>query len=250
MKKGTLKICIGIFLCLAALIELSDQNSAKIGIDLFWIAFGVGLALWGYRQRKKSPLPTTVVGNSPSQEPEKPSRKRVELREAFRTSREQFNRDMALQKSKREKAVAFQCEGPRIAEIIADCVAIIDRTKNLDVALGRFDTLREQYLRLFEITPSNEVIPIIVPGWINRSNITCIEDLSCIDDAKIAYTRDFHNKKIDLELLKAQSLTDKKLKTSQLKKAMKAALDALTNFPDDGKLRVRISEIETQIADI
>jgi len=54
---------------------------------------------------------------------------------------------------------------------------------------------------------------------------------------------------IENEKMKADALTEKKLKKQQMKKALKVALDSLDFLPESNALKGKISEIESEVID-
>lgn len=149
----------------------------------------------------------------------------------------------AHEKKKRDFAV----EGDRLQQIIHESIKIVVETKNIKTALSRLDTIRDCLSRLLEIIPSGEV-SIKIPNLIPYQKITDQAEFSLFTAAKDNYVRKFYNDKINLELLKADSLSDNKLKATQFKKALKVALNALDYLPNDSALRTTISDIESRIS--
>lgn len=152
----------------------------------------------------------------------------------------------------RQKLIAsYEFEKPDLLRIISESVKIIETTKNLKTALGWFDLIRNNYGRLLARNPNSSSVNISAGKWIAPQEVTThAEIMICMETAKKDYTRDFFKVKIDAELLKAESLSDKKLKKAQLKKALKAALDGLVYLPNEGEIKGLIATIEAQVASV
>lgn len=148
-------------------------------------------------------------------------------------------------------AESYELDKPQLLRIIAESISIIENTKNLKTALGRFDTLRHMYGRLLFRNPERTPIDILIGKWVTSHDITThVEIIENVERAKNDYIREFFKTRVHMELLKADSLLDVKLKKSQLKKAMKAALDGLVYLPTDAEIKKLITTIETQITAI
>ena len=113
----------------------------------------------------------------------------------------------------------------------------------------RFDLIRNNYGRLLARDPSGSSLSISVGEWVPQQEVTThAEIMQCLEQAKKGYALKFFKSKIEVELLKAECLSDKKLKKAQLKKALKAALDGLVYLPKDIEIKGLIATIETQVA--
>lgn len=153
------------------------------------------------------------------------------------------------EKVKLKSISSYDVEAPDLKRIITESVVIIDRTKTLKVALGRFDTIRNNYGRLLSLDPANSSIEISIGKWVPRQTVTSLSEImACTEGAKKDYAREFFTAKVDSELLKADGLTDRKLKLAQLKKALKAALAGKEHLPKDPHIYNLVAEIESQIS--
>lgn len=164
---------------------------------------------------------------------------------------EKWAENAAKENEKQRQVAAYEFEKPQLLRIISESIELIENTKNLKTALGRFDLVRNNYGRLLARDPSGSVLQISVGKWIvSREVATHTEIMQCMEMAKKDYIRDFFKEKIDTELLKAKCLSDKKLKKAQLKKALKSALDGLAHLPKDVELKELLARIEGQITSI
>lgn len=146
---------------------------------------------------------------------------------------------------------SYDLEAPDLKRIIAESVAIIDRTKTLKVALGRFDTIRNNYGRLLTLDPSKSSIEISIGKWVPRQKVTTLSEIMIrTEGAKKDYAREFFTAKVGFELSKVDSLTDRKLKLAQLKKALKAALAGKEHLPKDPYINNLVVEVESQISSV
>lgn len=146
---------------------------------------------------------------------------------------------------------SYKLDRPQLLRIISESISIIENTKNLKTALGRFDTLRHMYGRLLFRNPERTPIDILIGKWVTSHDITThVEIIESVERAKNDYIREFFKIRVHVELMKADSLLDVKLKKSQLKKAMKTAMDGLVYLPTDVEIKKLITTIETQVTAI
>ncbi|MDZ4185775.1 MAG: hypothetical protein U1D97_12440 [Desulfuromonadales bacterium] len=157
----------------------------------------------------------------------------------------------AKDRIKRKRISSYDLESPDLKRIIAESVAIIDRTKTLKVALGRFNTIRNSYGRLLAIDPDKSSIEISIGKWVPLQTVTYLSEImACTEKAKKEYACEFFTAKVNSELLKVEGLTDHKLKLAQLKKALKAALAGKEHLPKDPYINNLVAEVESQISSI
>lgn len=157
----------------------------------------------------------------------------------------------AREQAKHKRKRAYDFESPDLKRIIAESIVIIDRTKTLKVALGRFDTIRNNYGRLLALYPDKSSIELSIGKWVPLQTVTSLSEIMrCTEGAKKDYAREFFTVKVQSELIKADSLTDRKLKTTQLKKALKAALAGKEHLPKDPYINNLITEVESQISSV
>ena len=164
---------------------------------------------------------------------------------------EKTRKNSELQKQKAElnkKVAIYEFEKPQLQKINAESAQIIENTKDLKVAMGRFDTIRNNCGRLLTLNPHGTPVPISIGKWVTNSEAATYQEIMVhIEKAKRAYTQSFYTNKINAEILKADHLTDTKLKKTQLRKALKAALDSSVKLPKDPVVQGLIVEIEGKL---
>lgn len=230
-KKGIGKLVLGISLFFVSIPSLAKDTGDGFSFMVFSFLLGIVLAVWGIKHIR-----------TPAHIHEERKKEKQRRREVAKRKRENYLEDL-------KKQEIFKLESPRLYEIIEESLELIAQTKNLNTAIGRLDLLKDKYKRLLEIAPRSERdhIKLTLPDKkINRS-ITHLKDLTFFDELKKEYIRNFHMKKIDSELLKAKSLSEPKLKATQLKKALRVVLNALDDLPDDLDIKAIISNIEAQL---
>jgi len=143
----------------------------------------------------------------------------------------------------KEKEDLFKFESQRLIQIVTDSMDIINNTKNVNTAIGRFDTISQMVRRLSEIKPATSDFKLKLEG----NDLLASNGIEFIEDFKGKWILNFFTIKINTELDKADLLSDKKLKVSQLKKALKIALDSISYLPDSAAIRPIIVDIELKI---
>jgi hypothetical protein len=169
---------------------------------------------------------------------------------AQRKKLESENRNKARKEEhdRQRLVAAFEFEKPQLLRIISESVEIIKNTKNFKTALSRFDLVRNHFGRLLALDPSGSPLHISVVQWVSPREVTTHSEIMvCMETAKKNYTREFFKQKANSELLKADGLSDGKLKKAQLKKALKAALDGLVYLPNDDEMKNFVLTIEAKV---
>ena len=148
--------------------------------------------------------------------------------------------------SEKEKERNFEFESKRLINIIAESMDIINNTKNINTAISRFDTIKEMVNRLRDIKPASSNLSLKMDGY----DLLLADGNNSIDIIKNKWMVNFYSFKINSELEKAELLSDKKLKLSQYKKALKIALDSISYLSDSSEIKPMINDIETKIVQI
>ncbi len=141
------------------------------------------------------------------------------------------------------KRQQFSFEYPQLQRLINESLQIINSTKNVDTAIGRFDSIKQYLQRLLEIAPEEANVSISIQGHTIRR----ITELNQIDVAKREWIRVFYKTKADIELQKVNLLSSPKLKTAQLKKALNVVLKGVEHLPNDVILQGIISSIDEKL---
>lgn len=145
-----------------------------------------------------------------------------------------------------QSQLVFSIEKPQRERIINESLEIISKTKNVDTAISRFDTIKENMQRLMDIAPLGQNLTITI----HDTAFKVPSDLLLIDKFKTDWVRSFFLTKIDGEIKKANMLSDIKLQKAQLKKALNAALKSFDYMPNDGEFKGLVSKIENRLNSI
>jgi tetratricopeptide (TPR) repeat protein len=143
----------------------------------------------------------------------------------------------------RERWQQFSFEYPQLQRIINESLEIINNTKNVETAVGRFDTIKQQLNRLLEIAPDGANLSMGIQG----QRIKTMADLNQVDFAKREWIRSFYKNKAEIELKKVALLSSPKLRTTQLKKAINIVLKGIEYLPNDAILQGLIYTIEGKL---
>lgn len=155
-------------------------------------------------------------------------------------------KERQLLQEEQEKKAKFSFEYPQLQRIINESLEIINKTKNIETALTRFNTIKEMISRLLKIAPKSSNISI----QIQRHDISQLDDLPHIDQAKEEWIRHYFREKINIEIKKAELLSDAKFKATQFKKALNINLKSFDYLPDDPEFRQLLLNIEDRIMNI
>lgn len=145
---------------------------------------------------------------------------------------------------------AFQIEYSQLARIIDESMKIINQTKNIETGISRFNVIKEDMKRAFEIAPPAMKPPLSFSIKLSNDQdyyISSINELNQIDEAKVVWIRSYYKEKIITEFNKSNTLSDAKLKSIQLKKALNIALKAMDYIPEDAYIKESISDIEKKL---
>lgn len=140
----------------------------------------------------------------------------------------------------------FSMLAPQAQRIIDESLEIINRTKNVETGIGRFDTIKEHTRRLLELAPAEGTVSLEVNGRALRT----LGDLHLLDEAKENWLDDFFKERVETAIRQADLLTDPKLQKAQIKKALSLALKAFEFLPANPRVRERVSEIESRLLTI
>ena len=149
--------------------------------------------------------------------------------------------------SRAKSIKAFQFEYSQLSRIIDESIKIINQTKNIETGISRFDVIKEDVKRIIEIAPQPIKFSISLPENQDLS-INTLNDLNKIDETKKIWIRLFFRERITTELQKANLLSDVKLKTIQLKKALNVVLKAIEYIPEDQYIKESITGIEQMLS--
>ena len=142
---------------------------------------------------------------------------------------------------------------PQVKRILEDSLRIINSTENIKTGISRFETIKTLIRQLFNEIPEGEIEKYLkefsMKISVNDQDIKSYNDLKIVDDAKNQWVEKMVFDQIENEKMKADALTEKKLKKQQMKKALKVALDSLDFLPENNALKGKISEIESEIID-
>lgn len=144
-----------------------------------------------------------------------------------------------------EQETIYREKAPRIKQIISESVSLIKKTKDIEVALLRFETLREMYQSLLLILPECKEVKAEIPGLVGDRRLFRDSDIDMhVDKGKQAFVTSFFRAKISEEVFKALTCPTEKTRLSQLKKASKTASVGLEHKPDDEELKNIIMSLE------
>ncbi len=143
----------------------------------------------------------------------------------------------------KKKQMMFSVEYPQLQRIINESLEIINRTKNVDTAISRFDVIKADMQRILEIMP----ISVNLSMQIQNNNIHSLADLDYVDKAKTEWIKNFFKDKIDIEIQKANLLSNSKLRSTQLKKVLNITLKAIDYIPNDEDIKNIIINIENRL---
>lgn len=101
--------------------------------------------------------------------------------------REQPKKEVHDDIIEKERQAMFSFEYPRLQQIINESLEIINKTKNIDTGISRFDLIKENIKRLLEIAPKSANLSIQIQG----NSIRTTDDIVCIDKAKTAWIHSF-----------------------------------------------------------
>ena len=142
---------------------------------------------------------------------------------------------------------------PQVKRILEESLRIINSTENIKTGISRFETIKTLIRQLFNEIPEGEIEKYLkefsMKISVNDQDIKSYNDLKIVDDAKNQWVEKMVFDQIENEEMKADALTEKKLKKQQMKKALKVALDSLNFLPENNALKGKISEIESEIID-
>jgi len=142
---------------------------------------------------------------------------------------------------------------PQVKRILEDSLRVINSTENIKTGISRFETIKTLIRQLFNEIPEGEIEKYLkefsMKISVNDQDIKSYNDLKIVDDAKNQWVEKMVFDQIENEEMKADALTEKKLKKQQMKKALKVALDSLNFLPENNALKGKISEIESEIID-
>ena len=142
---------------------------------------------------------------------------------------------------------------PQVKRILEESLRIINSTENIKTGISRFETIKTLIRQLFDEIPEGEIEKYLkefsMKISVNDQDIKSYNDLKIVDDAKNQWVEKMVFDQIENEEMKADALTEKKLKKQQMKKALKVALDSLNFLPENNALKGKISEIESEVID-
>ena len=142
---------------------------------------------------------------------------------------------------------------PQVKRILEESLRIINSTENIKTGISRFETIETLIRQLFDEIPEGEIEKYLkefsMKISVNDHDIKSCNDLKIVDDAKNQWVEKMVFDQIENEKMKADALTEKKLKKQQMKKALKVALDSLDFLPESNALKGKISEIESEVID-
>jgi len=142
---------------------------------------------------------------------------------------------------------------PQVKRILEDSLRVINSTENIKTGISRFETIKTLIRQLFNEIPEGEIEKYLkefsMKISVNDQDIKSYNDLKIVDDAKNQWVEKMVFDQIENEKMKADALTEKKLKKQQMKKALKVALDSLNFLPENNALKGKISEIESEVID-
>ena len=142
---------------------------------------------------------------------------------------------------------------PQVKRILEESLRIINSTENIKTGISRFETIKTLIRQLFNEIPEGEIEKYLkefsMKISVNDQDIKSYNDLKIVDDAKNQWVEKMVFDQIENEKMKADALTEKKLKKQQMKKALKVALDSLDFLPESNALKGKISEIESEVID-
>jgi len=151
--------------------------------------------------------------------------------------------------AKQQAEIQYQHLWPQVNRIVEESVSIINQTKNIDVAIGRFGIIKDKIALLIQLAgPVLEDHKFAVE--IEYQTIKNTDELYKIDDVKEKYIRRHFIDKVELELQKAAVLEDTKRKKKQLEKALAQALKAMEYIKDDSDIKLLINNVEKLIEEL
>ena len=152
-------------------------------------------------------------------------------------------------KSRKEKQTEAKIKSFvfQVKQILEESLQIISSTKNIKTGVGRFETIKTLLHRLLDEIPKGEIKKYMVEFSINNQSIKSYNDLKIVDDAKDQWVEKMIFGQIENEKRKADALTDKKLKKQQMKKVLAVALKGLDFLSDNKELKIKITNIESEI---
>lgn len=150
-----------------------------------------------------------------------------------------------------KKRAVYNFEYPQLEKIIKESTDIILNTKKIDTAVTRFKTIQECYSRILSIVPDDIAIYVEIGEWAPFTEISTQDALDIhITSGITNYIRDHFKNRISEECIKAECLTDEKLKNEQYKKALRIALQGITHIPNDQYMKEIVLSIESKIVAI
>lgn len=154
-----------------------------------------------------------------------------------------FFKEIFQPKPKNEELTQFF----RLKQIIEESVEIINNTKSIKTAIGRFDTIKIMLERVFLIPNIENIISELKIG---DKEIKTKEDIVFIDQARQKWIQDYFESRIQTELDKANALSNSKMRKKLFNKALNIALEALEYDKDNPETKKRITNIEQMITSI
>lgn len=167
-------------------------------------------------------------------------------------------RKIEQKRIKKEKILAYQEERteraneenfkfihPRSKQILEESVAIINKTKNVETAITRFDTIKKVLSDLLEIVPKSRYFSFTIGDVIFKK----MEDIEKLENVKIQWLKEFFKNKTEIEIKKAEMINSPKLKVTQYKKALNQALKAFDYIPEDEYFKEIVIWLDLQIVD-
>lgn len=156
--------------------------------------------------------------------------------------------ESAEDRKQREQEAIYREEAPRIKQIISESVAAIKKTKDIEVVVSRFETLREMYRALLLIIPEGEEIKAEIPGLVGFRRLFQDSNINLhIDKGKQVFVVSFFRTRISDEVFKSLTCSSEKTRQSQLKKALKMTHVGLEHQPEDDELKNIARNLEALI---